>query len=129
MFLRVCLRLADYGTWGCNVMSVQIEKPMTSGLPHSTRDQWEIERSSLKLVQKLGEGSFAVVVEGLWNNTKPVAIKAMKSGEPCVLVSDCKFVECSGKWSCFCSCYTNSSVLLIYYVPCDCIVHTPLCNM
>ena len=111
------------------MLSVQIEKPMTSGLSHSTRDQWEIERSSLKFVRKLGHGQFGEVWEGLWNNTTPVAIKTLKPGEPCVLVSDCNFVECSGKWRCFCSCYTNSSVLLIYYVPCDCTVQTPLCNM
>ena len=70
------------------MMSVQIEKPMTSGLSHSTRDQLEIERSSLKFVRKLGHGQFGEVWEGLWNNTTPVAIKTLKPGEPCVLVSD-----------------------------------------
>jgi hypothetical protein len=83
------LHLVECGTWGCNVMlSVQIEKPVTSGLSHSMRDQWEIERSSLKFVCKLGEGSFGEVWKGLWNNTTPVAVKTMKRGEPCVLVSD-----------------------------------------
>jgi Protein tyrosine kinase. len=129
-FLRVCLWLADCGTWGCNVMfSVQIEKPMTSGLSHSTRDQWEIERSSLKFVRKLGHGQFGEVWEGLWNNTTPVAIKTLKPGEPCVLVIDCKFIECSRKSSCCCSCYMNSSILLIYFVPCDCTVKQPVCSM
>jgi len=111
------------------MLSVQIEKPMTSGLSHSTRDQWEIERSSLKFVRKLGHGQFGEVWEGLWNNTTPVAIKTLKPGEPCVLVSDCKFTECSRKQRCFCSCYMNSSVLLIYFVPCDSTVQKPLCNM
>ncbi|XP_075729862.1 tyrosine-protein kinase Src42A isoform X2 [Rhipicephalus microplus] len=59
---------------------VQVEKPMTSGLSHSTRDQWEIERSSLKFVRKLGQGQFGEVWEGLWNNTTPVAIKTLKPG-------------------------------------------------
>ncbi|KDR12232.1 tyrosine-protein kinase Src42A isoform X2 [Zootermopsis nevadensis] len=59
---------------------VQIEKPMTSGLSHSTRDQWEIERCSLKFVRKLGHGQFGEVWEGLWNNTTPVAIKTLKPG-------------------------------------------------
>jgi len=76
------------------MMSVQVEKPMTSGLSHSTRDQWEIERSSLKFVRKLGHGQFGEVWEGLWNNTTPVAIKTLKPGEPCVLVSGRKFMEC-----------------------------------
>ena len=59
---------------------VQIEKPTTSGLSHNTRDQWEIDRSSLKFVRKLGQGQFGEVWEGLWNNTTPVAIKTLKPG-------------------------------------------------
>jgi len=94
------LQLVDCGTWGCNViLSVQIEKPVTSGLSHSTGDQWEIKQSSLKFVRKLGEGSFGEVWEGVWNNT-PVAVKRVKPGEPCVLVRHCKLIECSWKWSC-----------------------------
>lgn len=59
---------------------VQIEKPQTSGLSHNTRDQWEIDRNSLKFVRKLGQGQFGEVWEGLWNNTTPVAIKTLKPG-------------------------------------------------
>ncbi|XP_044312446.1 tyrosine-protein kinase Src42A isoform X3 [Drosophila rhopaloa] len=59
---------------------VQIEKPVTEGLSHRTRDQWEIDRTSLKFVRKLGSGQFGDVWEGLWNNTTPVAIKTLKSG-------------------------------------------------
>jgi serine/threonine protein kinase len=65
---------------------------MTSGLSHSTRDQWEIERSSLKFVRKLGHGQFGEVWEGLWNNTTPVAIKTLKPGEPRILHNDCKLL-------------------------------------
>lgn len=61
----------------------QIEKPVTGGLSHSTRDQWEIDRSSLKFVRKLGHGQFGEVWEGLWNNTTPVAIKTLKPGKSC----------------------------------------------
>lgn len=53
---------------------------MTADLSHSTRDQWEIDRSSLKFVRKLGHGQFGEVWEGLWNNTTPVAIKSLKQG-------------------------------------------------
>ncbi|XP_052862093.1 tyrosine-protein kinase Src42A isoform X2 [Anopheles cruzii] len=58
----------------------EIEKPVTDGLSHRTRDQWEIDRTSLKFVRKLGSGQFGDVWEGLWNNTTPVAIKTLKSG-------------------------------------------------
>lgn len=61
-------------------VSLQIEKPVTADLSHSTRDQWEIDRSSLKFVRKLGHGQFGEVWEGLWNNTTPVAIKSLKQG-------------------------------------------------
>ena len=57
---------------------VQIEKPMTGGLSH--KDQWEIDRTSLKFVRKLGQGQFGEVWEGLWNNTTPVAIKTLRTG-------------------------------------------------
>ncbi|XP_063922128.1 tyrosine-protein kinase Src42A isoform X1 [Zophobas morio] len=59
---------------------VQVEKPQPEGLSHRTRDQWEIERSSLKFVRKLGHGQFGEVWEGMWNNTTPVAIKTLKPG-------------------------------------------------
>jgi fyn-related kinase len=59
---------------------VQIDKPTTADLSHTTRDQWEIERTSLKFVRKLGHGQFGEVWEGLWNNTTPVAIKTLKTG-------------------------------------------------
>lgn len=58
----------------------QVEKPVTEGLSHRTRDQWEIDRSSLKFARKLGHGQFGEVWEGLWNNTTPVAIKTLKPG-------------------------------------------------
>merc|ERR1712242_285812 len=58
----------------------QVEKPTTANLSHNTRDEWEIERSSLKFVRKLGHGQFGEVWEGLWNNTTPVAIKSLKQG-------------------------------------------------
>ena len=56
---------------------IQIEKPVTGGL---NPDQWEIDRTSLKFVRKLGHGQFGEVWEGLWNNTTPVAIKTLKPG-------------------------------------------------
>ncbi|CAG9766273.1 unnamed protein product [Ceutorhynchus assimilis] len=59
---------------------VQVEKPQPEGLSHRTRDQWEIERTSLKFIRKLGHGQFGEVWEGMWNNTTPVAIKTLRPG-------------------------------------------------
>jgi len=68
----------------------QIEKPQTVGLSYNTNDQWEIPKSSLKLIRKIGHGQFGEVWEGLWNNTTPVAIKTLKPGilgSPCPQMS------------------------------------------
>ncbi len=59
---------------------VLVEKPQTMGLSYNTADQWEIPRSSLQMVKRLGGGQFGEVWEGLWNNTTPVAIKTLKPG-------------------------------------------------
>ena len=45
-------------------------------LPHS--DEWEIERSSIKIGKKLTDGHFSEVWKGIWNGTTPVAIKTRK---------------------------------------------------
>lgn len=58
----------------------QAEKPQTVGLSYNTKDQWEIPKTSLKLMRKIGHGQFGEVWEGLWNNTTPVAIKTLKPG-------------------------------------------------
>lgn len=59
---------------------VQTSKPETVGLSYNTKDQWEIPKSSLRLLRKIGHGQFGDVYEGLWNNTTPVAIKTLKPG-------------------------------------------------
>lgn len=59
-----------------------MEAPQTAGLSYNTVDQWEIERSSIKLLKKLGSGQFGDVWEGLWNNTTTVAVKTLKPGRP-----------------------------------------------
>ncbi|CAL8311657.1 unnamed protein product [Lota lota] len=56
----------------------RMEAPQTHGL--SYQDQWEIPRSSLRLLKRLGAGQFGEVYEGLWNGTTPVAVKTLKPG-------------------------------------------------
>ncbi|MBN3318226.1 FRK kinase, partial [Atractosteus spatula] len=59
---------------------MKLETPQTHGLSYNTADQWEIDRTSLKLLEKLGAGQFGEVYEGRWNDTTPVAIKTLKPG-------------------------------------------------
>ena len=57
----------------------QFEKPQID-LSHKTKDMWEIPRTSITFVKRLGGGQFGEVYEGLWNNTTPVAVKTLKAG-------------------------------------------------
>lgn len=68
----LCVRLAE----PCK----KTVAPETYGLSYNTVDQWEIERSSVKLLKHLGAGQFGEVFEGLWNDTTPVAVKTLKPG-------------------------------------------------
>ncbi|XP_051501475.1 tyrosine-protein kinase SRK2 [Myxocyprinus asiaticus] len=54
--------------------------PETYGLSYNTVDQWEIPRTSVKLLKKLGAGQFGEVFEGIWNDTTAVAVKTLKPG-------------------------------------------------
>ncbi|EPY74563.1 tyrosine-protein kinase FRK [Camelus ferus] len=57
---------------------LKIQVPAPIGLSYKTVDQWEIDRSSIQLLKRLGSGQFGEVWEGLWNNTTPVAVKTLK---------------------------------------------------
>ncbi|CAK7310769.1 Tyrosine-protein kinase FRK [Vulpes lagopus] len=59
---------------------LKIQVPVTFDLSYKTVDQWEIDRSSVQLLKRLGSGQFGEVWEGLWNNTTSVAVKTLKPG-------------------------------------------------
>lgn len=59
---------------------VNLDKPDTNDLSYKTKDHWEIDRSSLTFLNKLGSGQFGQVFEGRWNGTTAVAIKTLKEG-------------------------------------------------
>ncbi|XP_045597961.1 tyrosine-protein kinase Src64B isoform X2 [Procambarus clarkii] len=54
--------------------------PGMNDICKDTRDKWEIERSSLQFIKKLGQGSFGDVWLGSWNYDVEVAIKMLKEG-------------------------------------------------
>ena len=56
------------------------EKPLTVGLSRQANEEWEIERSSIRLMNRLGAGQFGEVWEGMWNGTTKVAVKTLKPG-------------------------------------------------
>eukprot|EP01135_Chromosphaera_perkinsii_P000398 Nk52_evm45s78 gene=Nk52_evmTU45s78 len=51
--------------------------PATIGLSH---DAWEISRSELKLIKRLGGGHFGEVWEGVWRGNINVAVKTFNTG-------------------------------------------------
>jgi fyn-related kinase len=44
-------------------------------------DEWQTDRSGIRLVKKLTTGEFTELWEGIWNNTTPVAVKMLKLNE------------------------------------------------
>jgi fyn-related kinase len=58
----------------------QIQNVTTAGLSYNMKDEWEIPRTQLTLVVKLGGGQFGEVWRGRWNGTTDVAIKTLKPG-------------------------------------------------
>ena len=44
-------------------------------------DEWQINRSDIRLVRKLTPGEFTEVWEGVWNDTAPVAVKTLKPNQ------------------------------------------------
>uniref|UniRef100_L7M6T6 Tyrosine-protein kinase n=1 Tax=Rhipicephalus pulchellus TaxID=72859 RepID=L7M6T6_RHIPC len=55
-------------------------KPVVWDLSPETRDEWEIPRTSVQLLRKLGSGNFGEVWYGVWKGSTEVAIKMLKPG-------------------------------------------------
>ncbi|VDM44689.1 unnamed protein product [Toxocara canis] len=54
--------------------------PVRPELSHETRDNWEIPREQIRLVNKVGSGNFGHVWRGYWQDVVEVAVKTMKPG-------------------------------------------------
>ncbi|XP_051578471.1 tyrosine-protein kinase SRK3-like [Myxocyprinus asiaticus] len=61
-------------------LAVPLDQPVPPTL--SFYSEWEIDRSLLTKIKKLGSGEFAEVWHGLWNKTTDVAIKEFKVSSP-----------------------------------------------
>lgn len=44
------------------------------------RDKWEINRTEIQLLRKLGRGNFGEVYYGKWRNNIEVAVKTLREG-------------------------------------------------
>ena len=52
----------------------------SNALEYATRDQYEIPKSQIQLLRKLGAGNFGEVWKGSWQNRVDVAVKTLKPG-------------------------------------------------
>lgn len=66
----------------CHVLARPCCKPQPQiwDLGPNLRDQWEIDRSEIQLIRKLGHGNFGEVWYGKWRNNIEVAVKTLKQG-------------------------------------------------
>ncbi|XP_069674291.1 tyrosine-protein kinase Src64B isoform X1 [Periplaneta americana] len=66
----------------CHVLARPCPKPKPQiwDLSPDLRDQWEIDRSEVQLLRKLGHGNFGEVWYGKWRNNIEVAVKTLRQG-------------------------------------------------
>lgn len=66
----------------CHILSRACPKPQPQmwDLGPELRDKWEIPRSEIQLIRKLGRGNFGEVFYGKWRNNIDVAVKTLREG-------------------------------------------------
>lgn len=66
----------------CHVLSRPCPKntPQIWDLGPELRDKWEIDRTEIQLIRKLGRGNFGEVFYGKWRNNIEVAVKTLREG-------------------------------------------------
>ena len=81
--------MKGYQTTLCKGLCCQLTKPCpkptpkegrSNALEYATRDQYEIPKSQIQLLRKLGAGNFGEVWKGSWQNRVDVAVKTLKPG-------------------------------------------------
>jgi fyn-related kinase len=68
----LCVQLTDAAS--------ELAVAPTGGLSKEVDKNWEIDRRTITLKKKLGQGQFGDVWLGVWNGVKDVAVKTMKPG-------------------------------------------------
>ena len=74
-------KLVDYYSKQTDILCVKLKAPCLYNKPSSVIDKlrnddaWEIDRSTIHLVKKLGASQFCEVWQGLWNNATPIIVK------------------------------------------------------
>lgn len=66
----------------CHVLSRPCPRqlPQMWDLGPELRDKWEINRTEIQLLRKLGRGNFGEVFYGKWRNNIEVAVKTLREG-------------------------------------------------
>ena len=79
--------MKGYQTTLCKGLCCQLTKPCpkptpkegrSNALEYATRDQYEIPKSQITLLRKLGAGNFGEVWKGQWQGRLDVAVKTLK---------------------------------------------------
>ena len=60
------------------IFQPQPREGRSNALEYATRDQYEIPRSQITLIKKLGAGNFGEVWKGTWQGRVEVAVKTLK---------------------------------------------------
>ena len=76
-------------------LTVQLDEFFDDSLSHNMADKWEIDGKELTFMSRLSSGNFNEVWEGLWNETKKVAVKMLKKGamEPAKFLEEAEIMK------------------------------------
>ena len=79
LIIEECTTVDDLQRYARDADGFELCTQLTTPCPMRTPDDvWEIEHKSIKLKDKLGDGKFSEVWEGIWNDATPVAVKMLK---------------------------------------------------
>lgn len=82
LYINLWLISAENALGLCHILSRPCPKPQPQmwDLGPELRDKYEIPRSEIQLIRKLGRGNFGEVFYGKWRNNIDVAVKTLREG-------------------------------------------------